>query len=279
MSAGGRYLAVTTVRTDFTLPALQMLGDAASRSPDPRELYMVDLAEPHARTGHPLLPAGATSTATCRTGSRIYGRRKRGRLHLLRGQPLPRRRQSAHRRLRRDAAARPRRRAGRRGAGIERARPGRSKPKSGGPQIGARAKSRPAASSCSPSRFRRPAASRRSPRHARATPRKPRTLATDDGAGGRHAAAARSSWRCDRSRAIGPSCASEGRSPAAPHVTYVASRGGRRASASLRGGLSRRRSTSKRRSKRGPEVKGWSPSGDDLETPLITPCNADVEVL
>lgn len=42
MSQGGRYLAVTTVRTNFTLPALQLLGDPRS-VPGPRELYMVDL--------------------------------------------------------------------------------------------------------------------------------------------------------------------------------------------------------------------------------------------
>lgn len=44
MSAGGRYLAVTTVRTDFVLPALHLLGEPRP-VPGPRELYVVDLQE------------------------------------------------------------------------------------------------------------------------------------------------------------------------------------------------------------------------------------------
>lgn len=42
MSTGGRYLAIATVRTDFTLPTLQLLGSQRA-VPGPRELYMVDL--------------------------------------------------------------------------------------------------------------------------------------------------------------------------------------------------------------------------------------------
>jgi Tol biopolymer transport system component len=42
MSAGGRYLVATTVRTRFALPALQLLGEPRS-VPGPRELYVVDL--------------------------------------------------------------------------------------------------------------------------------------------------------------------------------------------------------------------------------------------
>jgi hypothetical protein len=42
MSTDGRYLAVTTVRTDFTLPALQLLGSPRT-VPGVRELYVVDL--------------------------------------------------------------------------------------------------------------------------------------------------------------------------------------------------------------------------------------------
>lgn len=44
MASGGRYLAVTTVRTQFALPALRLLGQARS-IPDVRELYVVDLKE------------------------------------------------------------------------------------------------------------------------------------------------------------------------------------------------------------------------------------------
>jgi hypothetical protein len=44
MSSGGRYLAVTTVRTRFALPALRLLGDPRS-VPGARELYVVDLQE------------------------------------------------------------------------------------------------------------------------------------------------------------------------------------------------------------------------------------------
>ncbi|HEX6781649.1 MAG TPA: hypothetical protein VF125_06410 [Solirubrobacterales bacterium] len=42
ISADGRFLAVTTVRTRFVLPALQMLGEPRA-VPGPRELYAVDL--------------------------------------------------------------------------------------------------------------------------------------------------------------------------------------------------------------------------------------------
>lgn len=44
MSEGGRYLAVTTVRTKFALPALQLLGEPRP-VPGPRELYVVDLRD------------------------------------------------------------------------------------------------------------------------------------------------------------------------------------------------------------------------------------------
>lgn len=42
MASSGRYLAVTTVRTNFVLPALSMVGPPRS-VPGPRELYVVDL--------------------------------------------------------------------------------------------------------------------------------------------------------------------------------------------------------------------------------------------
>jgi hypothetical protein len=42
MAAGGRYLAATTVRTRFALPALQLLGEPRA-IPGPRELYVIDL--------------------------------------------------------------------------------------------------------------------------------------------------------------------------------------------------------------------------------------------
>lgn len=42
MSADGRHLAVTTVRTRFVLPALQLLGEPR-QVPGPRELYAIDL--------------------------------------------------------------------------------------------------------------------------------------------------------------------------------------------------------------------------------------------
>ncbi|HEX5375300.1 MAG TPA: hypothetical protein VFW48_04000 [Solirubrobacterales bacterium] len=44
MSANGRYLAVTTVRTRFALSTLQLLGEPRP-IPGPRELYVVDLQE------------------------------------------------------------------------------------------------------------------------------------------------------------------------------------------------------------------------------------------
>lgn len=44
ISPDGRYLAITTVRTRFALPALQLLGEPRP-VPGPRELYVVDLQE------------------------------------------------------------------------------------------------------------------------------------------------------------------------------------------------------------------------------------------
>jgi hypothetical protein len=44
MSPGGRYLALTTVRTRFSLPALRLLGEPRA-VPGPRELYVADLQE------------------------------------------------------------------------------------------------------------------------------------------------------------------------------------------------------------------------------------------
>jgi len=44
ISPDGRYLAVTTVRTTFTLPALDLLGDPRAIA-GPRELYVADLEE------------------------------------------------------------------------------------------------------------------------------------------------------------------------------------------------------------------------------------------
>ncbi len=46
MSASGRYLALTTGRTKFSLPALQLLGPPRA-VPGPQEMYVVDL---HGRT-------------------------------------------------------------------------------------------------------------------------------------------------------------------------------------------------------------------------------------
>lgn len=44
ISSGGRYLAISTVRTDFVLPVLRMAGEPR-QIPGPRELYVIDLQE------------------------------------------------------------------------------------------------------------------------------------------------------------------------------------------------------------------------------------------
>jgi hypothetical protein len=44
LSSGGRYLALTTVRTKFALPALQLVGEGRA-VPELRELYVADLQE------------------------------------------------------------------------------------------------------------------------------------------------------------------------------------------------------------------------------------------
>ena len=67
MSAGGRYLAITTVRTRFTLPALQ-LHRRAARGAGPARAVRGRPSRSHAGPCDALLLRAATSTPTCLNG-------------------------------------------------------------------------------------------------------------------------------------------------------------------------------------------------------------------
>ena len=96
-------------RTKFTLPALQLIGEPRTVS-GPRELYMVDLADRTIeRVTHSI--GGGDIDGDVLNGVAVSADGSRGRVHLVRRQPLLRRRQPADRRLRRHQAAGSRRRA------------------------------------------------------------------------------------------------------------------------------------------------------------------------
>ena len=140
MSAGGRYLAVTTVRTHFALPALQLVGEPRP-VPGPRELYVVDLQD---RTLERVTHS-AYRRRHQRRGARRPDDLSGWRAHcllLVCQQPLLWRRQPALRRIRGDPAARTRR--GPAGSRLRRRWPGATiEFDRGGPQIGVQARSRP----------------------------------------------------------------------------------------------------------------------------------------
>ena len=128
MSSDGRYLAITTSRTQFTLPALQLTGNPAP-VPGPQRALRRGPAEPHDRTCRPLDHRWRHRRRTSQDGVTISADGVAGRLQLLRRQPLSRRRQPARRRLRRHARAGTRRRKrGREAAAAGAARSRRSAP-------------------------------------------------------------------------------------------------------------------------------------------------------
>lgn len=229
ISSDGRYLAITSARTHFVLPALQLLGEPRA-VPGPQELYVVDLqGRTLERVAHSYLggdtDAGVVEGATISNGgdrvafssfagNLIFGdANQRADAFVAIRQPDP-------------------------GSGTPEKGPGADGPAGtieedrGGPQIGVRATSQvggrvvltvsvPAAGGV------------KAVAKARAgKPRKVRTLAT---ASGRASGTVRSTIRLTlrpvaRYRA---ELRKRGTIPGRAAVSYVASRGGRRASASV----------------------------------------------
>jgi hypothetical protein len=227
MSAGGRYLAIATVRTRFALPALELL-DEPRAVPGPRELYVVDLQErtlervtrtywgddieADVENGPTISADGSRVAFTSFAGTLFHG--------------------DANQRADAFVAERQREQGDEQpppppGAGVASTIEG-----DGGPRIGVRARSRPDGTVLLTVSVPAAGAIRAVARARAGSPPRSRALAV---ATGRARGEARSSvllqlvpvrrYRSElRERAVVPGRAS---------VTYVASRGGRRASVSL----------------------------------------------
>ncbi len=246
MSADGRRLAVATVRTDFTLPALTLLGEQRA-VPGPRELYVVDLSDRtvervtgsygggdidgDVQNGVSIDAAGSAVAFTSFAGNLYFGdANQRTDAFVATRQPDPE-------------------------GGPPEDGPGSGGPagtietESGGPNIAARARSM--AGGVVVLTVSVPAAGGiKAVASARAgEPRKPRTLAKDET---RAAGDARSEVKLTLRPVAryGAELRERGAIAGRAHVTYVASRGGRRATASLRV-VFRQAPASKRRPGRG----------------------------
>ena len=229
MSAGGRYVAVTSVRTNFTLPALQMLGDPRPQ-PDARELYVVDLESrtlervAHSTSGGDIDGAVLDGATISGDGSRLAFTSFAG--NLFRGDANQRSDAFV-------ATRRPDPEGGPAGKQGDDGPAGTIETEDGGPQIGVRAESRPGGAVILTVSVPAAGSLKAMGKAGAGSPRKPRTLAT---AAARANGTSRSSVRLvlrpvDRYR-------SEIRErktiPGRASVSYVASRGGRRASASVK---------------------------------------------
>ena len=220
MSADGRYLAITTVRTKFALPALQLLGEPR---PVPGRARAVRRrpAGPHARTGHPLLRRrrhrrrrAERRDASPPTGARVA-------FTSFAGEPLLRRREPEHRRLRRRRAS-PIRAGGPSHGGPRRPAASTIEIDRGGPQIGVRARSkargrdRPHGLGSRRRRCQGGGEGARRQSRASSAPWLPRP------ARGRGRAQQRAAGPAPGASATAASCVSAGRSPAASSSAYVA---------------------------------------------------------
>jgi len=247
ISPDGRYLAITTARTRFVLPALQQLG-APRAVPGSRELYVVDLASRTLeRVAHSFaggdVDAGVLEGATISNeGARVAFASFAGDLFFgdanQRADAFVATRQP-------DPGAAPLE------EGLGKGGPaGTIAVDREGPQIGVRAQSK-AGGAILLSVSVPAAGGLKAVAKARAgEPRKPRVLATVTGRAG---GAARSTVRLllrpvDRYRA---ELRERGTIPGRVSVGYVASRGGRRASASVRVVFRQLESSKKRRQRTG----------------------------
>lgn len=230
MSASGRYIAITTVRTNFILPTLQSLGSPRA-VPGPRELYAVDLQDrtldrvtrsysggdidADVQNGVTISGDGSRIAFTSSAGNLFFGdANKRADAFVATRQPVL-------------AAGPPPQGLG---SGVP---AGTIEFDRGGPQIGVRTKSRsggvilltvsvPAAGGIKAVGVARAG-----------VPRKPRTLGTAEG---RARGKARSNVRLVLRpvRRYRRELRQRGTIPGRIAVSYVAARGGRRAAASVR---------------------------------------------
>lgn len=228
ISAGGRYLAITTVRTRFALPALQLLGEPRS-VPGPRELYAVDLQErtiervtrtywgedieADVENGPTLSSDGARVAFTSFAGSLFYGdANQRADAFVAERQPE-------------EGTEEPPPPPGSGGSSTVES-------DAGGPQIGVRARSKPGGVILLTVSVPAAGGVRAAVKARAGTPRRRRTLAV---AMGRARGGTRSSVRLRLVpvRRYREELRRRGTISGRAWVTYVASRGGRRASASV----------------------------------------------
>jgi len=246
MSADGRYLAITTVRTRFALSALQLLGDPRS-VPGPRELYVVDLQDrtlervTHALSGGdinasvldgPTISADGGRVAFASFASNLFfgDANQRADAFVATREPEP------------EGGPEEEGRGKEGGGSILEIDPG-------GPQIGVRARSQPGGKVLLTVSVPAAGGVKAVAKGQVGKPRKPRTLATQSG---RASGAARSEVRIVLSPVARYRSELLEREtiPAHAVVTYVASRGGRRASTSTRV-VFRQMSDSKQRQRAG----------------------------
>jgi hypothetical protein len=230
MSAAGRYLAITTVRTDFILPTLQLLGPPRA-APGPRELYVVDLQErtidrvarPYfggdldadVQNGVTISGDGGRVAFTSSAGTLFFGdANKQADAFVATRQPDL-------------GGGQPPRRPGEGEAG------GSIEVDGGGPRIGARAKSGPGGTIVLTVSVPAAGGVKAMARARVGAPRRLRTLAVATGR-------ARGKTRSDVRLTLRPvrryrgELRQRGEIPGRVAIAYVASRGGRRAATSIR---------------------------------------------
>ncbi len=212
MSPGGRYLVITTVRTRFALPALKLLGEPRA-GPGPAGAVRGRPPGAHAGPGDPLLSGGDIDADVVRAprSPRTEGRSPSPRSPAISSTatptsaPTPSSPNGSPSRMRRRRTRGP----------ATMARPGRSRSKSDGPQIGVRAKSMAGGKVRAHGlRSRRRGCQGDRPRPRAGKPRKLRNLATAT-ARARGVDPQRRALVSARSGATGRSCAGARRFPAA----------------------------------------------------------------
>lgn len=230
MSADGRHLAIATVRTRFALPALELLGDPRA-VPGPRELYVVDLEQrtlervTRSYAGGDIDADVQTGVTLSADGSRVAFASFAGNLFF--GDANQRSDAFVATRLPDAGAGPPEGTANKDGLA------GTIEVDGGGPQIGLRAQSRSDGAVLLTVSVPAAGGVKAIARARAGEPRKLRTLATGD-------ARARGAGRSEVRIVLRPvaryrgELRQRGRVPGRAAVTYVASRGGRRAFASAR---------------------------------------------
>jgi hypothetical protein len=273
MASGGRYLAVTTVRTQFALPALRLLGQARS-IPDVRELYVVDLKErtlervPRSFQGGDVDADVQNGVSISADGERVAFTSFAGNLFFG----------DANKRADAFVAER----EAEPGAGVPAGLPAGGgdatiETSGGGPRIVVKARSRPGGRIELTVSVPAAGGIKAVATAQAGSPRKRRTLgvAKARAEGGTRSGVRMSLTPVWRYR---EELRARGAIPGRVAVAYVASRGGRRAAASVRvtfrqlvgpGGSSNR----------GAKVNDWQPVRDDLVSRLRSSCNCKVEVL